>query len=41
MAFGETLFTENTFENEGHPTLYDEKMLAMVALSNSGDVDLN
>ena len=41
MANGETLFTDDTFEHEGHPTLFDREMLAMVALSNSGEVDLS
>jgi len=41
MAFGETpLFTEETFERDGHPTLFDKEMLAMVALQSSVEVDL-
>jgi len=41
MAFGETLFTDDTFEHEGQATFFDKEMLAMVALSNSVNVDLS
>jgi len=40
MAFSETLFTSATFENEGQPTLFDEKMLATLALRDLVEVDL-
>ena len=41
MAFGETpLFTEETFEREGQPTLFDNEMLATVALADLVEVDL-
>ncbi len=39
MAFGEQLFSEETFEHEAHPTLFDEEILATLALSQT--VELN
>lgn len=32
MTQGEQLFTQETFENEGHPLLFTEEMMAMLAL---------
>lgn len=35
MAYGEQLFIDETFENEGHPQLLTEEMLAMLALTQT------
>jgi hypothetical protein len=39
MAFGEQLFEDATFEHDGHPTLFDQEILAKLALGQT--VELN
>jgi len=35
MAFGEQLFVDETFENEGHPELFSKEILAKLALGET------
>lgn len=35
MEFSEQLFSDETFEHEGHPTLFDEEALAQLALTQT------